>query len=172
MEINNKIIRAMSDFLEVEYIRLDEEDRISGYVVSPTFQGISSIARQEMIDKALTTGPHALTPQERRRVLMIAALTPLEYISVGSPIRIHRVRKMAGGDVEVLLHGGAPDAEYVRGVLNNQKGVRTSEPKQVAGAVGVLMSLRAKGTESTPLTKAKAIRVLKRDPYIEVMPNS
>src|SRR5215469_6939663 len=82
------------------------------------------------------------------------------------------LREMAGGTVEVLLHGGLSDAEYVRGALNNQKGVRTSEPKQVPGAVGILMSFRAKGTETTPLTKAKTIRVLKNDPYIEVMANS
>ena len=34
------------------------------------------------------------------------------------------------------------------------------------------MSFRAKGTEADPLTKAKAIRVLKKDPYIEVMANA
>lgn len=105
-------------------------------------------------------------------MLLIAALTPVEYEFAGSRIRIHRVRKMAGGTIEVLLDGGLSDAEHVRGILNNQKGIRTTEPKQVAAAVGMLMSFRAKGTETTPLKKAKAIRVLKNDPYIEVMVNS
>ncbi len=172
MGVKDKIITALSRFLDIEYIRLEEEDGISGFVVSPSFQGMSSMNRQELIDRALDEGGDALTPKERRQVLMIATLTPVEYQSVGSRIRIHRVRETAGGTIEVLLHGGLSDAEYVRGMLHNQKGIRTTEPKPVAGAIGVLTSFRAKGTESTPLTKAKVLHALKNDSYIEVMPNS
>jgi acid stress-induced BolA-like protein IbaG/YrbA len=172
MELKNKIMTALSRFLKIEYIRLEGDGEISGFVVSPTFQGMSSMDRQELIDKALYGCADALTPQERHRVLMIAGLTPQEYQSVGPRVRIHRVREMAGGDIEVLLHGGPSDADYVRGVLKHQKGIRTSEPKQISGAIGILMSFRAKGTEAAPLTKARVFRVLRHDPYIEVMPNS
>ena len=79
---------------------------------------------------------------------------------------------MAGGVVEVLIRGTLSDAEYVQGALNHQKGVQTTEPKQAAGAIGVLMSFRAKGTPAIPLTRAKVINILKKDPYIEVMPNA
>jgi hypothetical protein len=57
-------------------------------------------------------------------------------------------------------------------VFTKQKGVTTSEPKPVAGATRGLMSFRAKGTEANPLTKEKAVRVLKKDPYIEVSANA
>jgi hypothetical protein len=74
--------------------------------------------------------------------------------------------------VEILLHGGLSDAEYVRGVLNNRKGVQTYGPKAVSGAIGVLMSFLAKGSEADPLTKEKAIQALKKDRYIEVVENA
>lgn len=103
---------------------------------------------------------------------MIAGVTPEEYESVGARIRVHEVNEVAGGAVEILLHGGLSDAEYVRGILNDQKGVKTAKPKQVPGAVGILTSFHAKGTEPNQLTKAMAIRVLKDDRYIEVMANT
>ena len=103
---------------------------------------------------------------------MIAGLTPEEYEAVGARIRVHKVKEMAGGAVEVVLHAGRSDAEYVRGALKNQNGVETSEPEPVSGAAGVLMSFRAKGPAANPLTKEKVIRVLKKNPYIEVMRNA
>ncbi len=171
MEIKDKIVKALSRVLEIEYVRLDEEGRISGHVVSPTFQKLSSLARQELIDDALKTGPDALTRPERRRVVMIAALTPMEYLSVGTPIRIQLVRERAGNTVEILLDGGLSDAEYVREKLNDQKGVQTTKPRlvRIPGVSGTRTAFRAKGTETSPLTKAKTLRVLKKDPYIEVM---
>ena len=56
--------------------------------------------------------------------------------------------------------------------INHQKGVKTTDPKQVRNGRGIAMSFRAKGTEAIPLTKEKAIRVLKKDPYIEVAPSA
>ena len=103
---------------------------------------------------------------------MIAGLTPKEFKEVGVPVRVHEVREMSGGILEVLLHGGPPDAEYVRGVLNNQRGVTTTQPEPPPGAVGILMRFRAKGTATHRLTKDRAIRVLGDDPYVEVMPNA
>ena len=70
--------------------------------------------------------------------------------------RIHKVREIPGGTVEVQLHGIPSDAEYVRKALANHNGIHTTEPKPVSGAVGVLMSFRAKGTEASVLTKDNA----------------
>ena len=130
---------------------------------------MSTLDRQGLIEKALEP---LLSQAELRQVLMIAGLTPVEYEAVGARIRVHRVREMAGGVVEIVLHGGLSETQYVRAALNNQKGVHATDPKPVDGAVGVLMSFRAKGTEANPLTKEKAIRVLKKDRYIELMANA
>jgi hypothetical protein len=170
MDLKDKIINALFQSLQPEYVRLDDDDGISGFVVSRVFKGMSTLNRQGRIDEVLQNA--SLTQQEQRRILMIAGLTPEEYEAVGARIRVHKVKEMAGGVLEVLLHGGLSDAEYVRGALNNQKGVRTTDPKPVSGAIGVLMSFRANGSEANPLTKEKAIRVLKKDQYIEVMSNA
>jgi acid stress-induced BolA-like protein IbaG/YrbA len=172
MDIKEKIIKALSQALTIEYIRLEDDDGISGFVVSPQFEGMSTFDRQRLVEDALRNSTAALTPEERRQVLMIAGLSPVEYEAVGARIRVHRIKEMAGGAIEVLVDGGLSDTEFVRGVLNNQKGVRTTEPKRVSGALGVLMSFRAKGAEAAPLTKEKVLRILKEDSYIEVMPNA
>ncbi|MEX2120405.1 MAG: hypothetical protein WD847_12485 [Pirellulales bacterium] len=172
MDVKEKIIKALAKSLRIDYIRLEDDDGISGYVVSSQFKDMPTLARQELIDDALGNAPDPLAPDERRQVLMIAGLTPIEYEAVGAPIRIHRIKELPGPTIEVFLHGGLSDAEYVRGALNNQKGVKTTEPTPVPGAPGVLMSFRAKGTRANPLTKQKAIRILKSDAYVAVMPNA
>ena len=167
MDVRDKIEEALRQALQCEYIRLEDENGITGFAVSARFENRSSLDRQETIEDVLNK---ALSPEERRRVLMIAALTPTEYSAVGAKIRVHKVKSVANG-VEVLLHGGLSDAEYVRGALNNLKGVKTSEPKQSPGATGTLTYFRAVGSKENPLTKGKAIGTLKNDPYIEVAPN-
>jgi hypothetical protein len=170
MDLRDKVISVLVQALEPEYVRLENDEGLSGFVVSRRFEGMPSLDRQEKIEEALRGA--SLAPEERRQVIMIAGLTPAEYDAAGIRIRVHRVKEVAGGAVEVLLHGGTSDAEYVRGSLNNQKGVQTTNPKPVSGALGVLMSFRAKGTEANPLTKEKILRALKKDPYIEVMSNA
>jgi hypothetical protein len=162
----------LREFIEVDFVRLEEDDGISGFVVSPQFQNMSMLDRQGLIGDALSKASNPLNPKEKRHVLMIAGLTPLEYDSVGARIRIQKVKELAKGALEIILHGGSSDAEYVRRALNDQHGVQTTEPKPVADAVGILMSFRVKGTGATPMTKAKAIRILKSDRYIQVMPNA
>lgn len=169
MDLEEKIVTALGA-LTPDFIRLEDDDGISGFVVSDMFAGMSSWDRQSKIDEILAAA--ALTREERRRILMISALTPREYRTVGAKIRVHRVKEMAGGAVDVLLHGGPPDAAYVRGALNNQKGVKTTDPKPAPNMVGTFMHFRATGTEATPLTKGRTIRVLKGDRYIEVMPDA
>ncbi len=133
---------------------------------------MSTLDRQVLIDDALRKTKARLTPKELRQILMIAGLTPAEYDTVGARITVHNVKELAGGAVELLLHGAPSDAEYVRGALKHQKGIQTTEPRQVRGAVGALMSFRAKGSATAPLTKARAICILKNDQYIQVMPNA
>jgi len=170
MDLKDRIVNVLMQSLHAEYVRLEDDDGLTGFVVARMFEGMSAIDRQEKIEEALQNA--SFSREERRRVIMIAALTPAEYDAVGARIRVHKVKEMAGGVIEVLLHGGLSDAEYVRGSLKNHKGIKTTDPKLVSGALGVLMSFRAKGTAANPLTKEKAIRVLKKDQYIEVVSNA
>ncbi len=171
MGITDKIINSLQEPLHAEYIRLDDDDGISGYVVSSQFEKMSPLDRQQLIDEALRGAADPLSSEEQRQILMIAGLTPLEYESVGARIRVHKIRELGDGSLEVLLHGGYSDAKYVRRALNNQEGVTTTEPEQSPGARGILMTFRAKGTDANPLTREKAANVLEADSYIEVMQN-
>jgi acid stress-induced BolA-like protein IbaG/YrbA len=170
MDIKDKIVKALFEELKPEYVRLEDDDGISGFVVSAQFEGMSSLDRQTRIDEILSKA--SLDRKENRRVLMIAALTPEEYEAVGARIPVRSVKEMAGGTVEVRVQGGFSDAEYVRGALNNQKGLQTTEPKPIGSVLGTLMSFRTKGTDANPVTREKVIRFLKKDNYIEVMPNA
>ena len=77
MDLKEKIVAALSSSLPVQYIRLEEDGDISGFVISPQFNGMTSLERQRVIDEALTRASPPITAKERRRVLMIAGLTPL-----------------------------------------------------------------------------------------------
>jgi acid stress-induced BolA-like protein IbaG/YrbA len=169
MDVKEKVRSALVHELDPEHVRLEDDDGISGFVVSRRFTGMSSFDRQGKIEETLDRA--SLAADERRQVLMIAGLTPDEYAAIGARVRVHKVKETAGGALEISLHGGLSDAEYVRGTLRRQKGVRTTDPKSVPGPVGGLMVFRAHGTKANPLTKVKAIRILKKDPYIEVMSN-
>lgn len=172
MDIRDQILKALTKRFTIDYARLDNGERVSGFVVSPQFRTLSALDRQRLIDDALNQASELLPQEQRRRILMIAALTPEEYAAVGVPVRIQRVRETAGGGVEIVLQGNVSDAEYVRGRLLHEKGVQTTEPKQVSSIAGTLTRFRAKGTVVSPLTKAKALRLLKNDRSIEVMPNA
>jgi hypothetical protein len=172
MDIKEKIVSALQQPLGASYIRLDDDDGISGFVVADRFVGMSTLDRQRLIDDALGRASPALEPQERRRVLMIAALTPAEYDAVGANIMVLKVKERAGGSVEVLVNGGLSDVEYVRGALKLLKGVKTTEPKQTTGPAGTLMSFRAEGSKASPLSKDTVVHVLERQPYVTVMPGA
>jgi hypothetical protein len=167
MDVKDKIMNALLRPLKAEYVQLDDDDGISGFVVSRLFQKMDTLDRQLMIDEALQKA--RLTQDQRRNILMIAGLTPEEYDAVGVRIRVHKVKDIAPGEVEVLVHGGWSDAEYVRGALNNQKGVQTTVPHPSPGAPGVMMSFRVKGSTANPLTREKVMQILGHDKYIEVM---
>lgn len=172
MEICDKLLSALSRAMPVEYARLDDDDGVSGFVVSPAFDGLSTWDRQKLIEEALAKANPPLARAEQRHVLIIAGLTPAEYDEVGARIMVRKIRELAAGTVEVQVQGGPSDAEYVRGALTNEKGVKADEPKQLRGAAGMLMCFRARGTDTAPLTKAKALRLLKRDRYVAIMPGA
>jgi len=170
MDLKEKILTAFRRTLQPEYVHLDDDKGISGFVVSGTFFGMPALDRQTRIEEILKESPLGL--EERRQILMIAGLTPEEYDAVGARIRIEKVKEADGGAVEIQLHGGRSDADYVRKALKGQKGIQTTDPMPVNGAIGVLMSFQAKGTKANPLTKERTIRMLKKDQYIEVLTNA
>ena len=172
MDVKDKVIAALRDGLDVHYVRLEGDDGITGFVVSPRFQEMSSLDRQLLIENALENAKKPLSFRDRRQVLMIAGLTPEEYESVGAPIRIHKVKELGGGTFEILIHGGHSDAEYVRGALKSQKGVQTTDPEVPPGAAGILISFHVKSDKKIPLSKTRVIDILKTDKYIEVMTNA
>lgn len=172
MVLEEKIVILLKNSLDAEYVHLDADDGISGFVVSRKFEKVSTIDRQLIIEEALQKTADALSEKEQRRILMIAGITPLEYESVGAPIRVHRIRKLGDGSLEVLLRGGYSDALYVRGVLNSRKGVKTTEPKESPGAEGIFMFFVVKGTKKNRLSKHQAIKMLESDQYIQMMHGS
>jgi acid stress-induced BolA-like protein IbaG/YrbA len=110
MDLRFKIEKALREALKIDYVRLEDDDGIAGFVVSPQFKGVSSLDRQQRIDDALNKAADPLSLEERRRVFMIAGLTPAEYEAVGARVRVHRVKEMGRGAVEILLCGGLVDA--------------------------------------------------------------
>jgi hypothetical protein len=172
MDLTEKIMDALQHSLGAEYIRLDNDDGISGFVVSPQFESISGIDRQRLIDEALRNAADPLSAEEQRQILMIAGLTPLEYESVGTRIRVRRIKELEDGSLEVLLRGSYSDAVYVQSALRSQKDVTITEPEPNREATGTQMKFRARGTEANPLTKEKAISALKADRYIAVANNA
>jgi stress-induced morphogen len=95
MDLKDKIINVLSQALQPEQVRLDDDDGISGFVVSGAFEGMSTLDRQGKIEELLQNAE--LTHEQRRRILMIAGLTPEEYEAVGARIRVHRVKEKARG---------------------------------------------------------------------------
>ena len=82
MDLKEKVEIALKGVITATRIRLEEDDGISGYVVSSDFRGLSALDRQSLIDKALRTSAVKLTKPELRQILAIAALTPAEYETV------------------------------------------------------------------------------------------
>jgi len=82
-------------------------------------------------------------------------------------IRVHRVTELADGSLRIMIHGGFPEAEYVSGTLKMSKGVDVSGPVAGNGAPECVYIL-ARGTSANPLTRDRALRMLRDDEQIEV----
>jgi acid stress-induced BolA-like protein IbaG/YrbA len=82
VDLKEKVEIGLKGAITATRIRLEEDDGISGFVVSSDFRGKSALDRQTMIDKALRKSAVKLTKPELRQILAIAALTPAEYETV------------------------------------------------------------------------------------------
>jgi hypothetical protein len=79
VDIKNKVSTALSQSLTPDYIQLEDDDGISGFVVSTRFKQMPALDRQMLIDNALRGSAIKFTKAELRQVLAIAGLTPAEY---------------------------------------------------------------------------------------------
>lgn len=82
-------------------------------------------------------------------------------------IRVHRVTEFGDGSIEIMIHGGSPEADYVAGRLRMAKGVDVTEPVVGRGAPEFVYIV-ARGTPIDPLTLEAALRMLRCDEQIEV----
>ncbi|MFM7129811.1 MAG: hypothetical protein ACKO0V_10685, partial [bacterium] len=83
MDLKEKVLTALMENLKPEYLRIEDESGITGFIVANVFRGVSSLDRQKMIDDTLKNSSNPLSTKELRQVLLIAGLTPEEYRSVG-----------------------------------------------------------------------------------------
>jgi acid stress-induced BolA-like protein IbaG/YrbA len=82
VDLKEKVERALEGYLHPDLIQLEDDDGISGFVVSEEFRGVSAFDRQTVIYKALRAPSAKISRTELRRVLGIAALTSVEYEAV------------------------------------------------------------------------------------------
>jgi hypothetical protein len=83
-------------------------------------------------------------------------------------IRIHYVKQLEDGSLEVMIRGNHADADYVSRRLKMEKGVMIGEPKQKEGMDGFIYLL-IHSTPSYPFTRERAIQMLNEDQDIEVV---
>ena len=79
MDLKEKVTEALRRSLVPDSIVLEDDDGISGFVVSAKFRRMTALDRQRLIDQILRDPESEVTKPELRRILAIAALTPAEY---------------------------------------------------------------------------------------------
>jgi acid stress-induced BolA-like protein IbaG/YrbA len=82
VDLKEKVTIALKGAIADARLRLEDDDGISGFVVSAEFNGMSALDRQALIDKVLRHSTVRFSKQERRNILAIAALTPAEFETV------------------------------------------------------------------------------------------
>jgi stress-induced morphogen len=79
MELVKKAEKLLKQaFPRPDKVKLKDEDGITGVVTSARFRGMSSLDRQELIWDALDRN---LTPEERRKIVIVIAVSPEEEIA-------------------------------------------------------------------------------------------
>ncbi len=79
MAVARKLKRILEErFPPPDKVKLRDEDGIIGVVTSKRFRRLDSMQRQDIIHDILTT---SLTPAERRKVVIIVAVTPEEELA-------------------------------------------------------------------------------------------
>jgi acid stress-induced BolA-like protein IbaG/YrbA len=82
VDLKEKVTAALKGAIADARLRLEDDDGISGFVVSGEFRGMSALDRQTLIERALRNSAVKFSKQERRHILAIAALTPAEFETV------------------------------------------------------------------------------------------
>ena len=90
----------------------------------------------------------------------------MNKLQIRIKIKVHSVRQLANA-LEVLIHGNSADAQYVSDRMNSEKGVKVREPTEKPGMPGFIYIV-VEGHREKPLSRQRAIAVLKADPNIEV----
>ena len=83
MDLKEKVEAALERYFHADRVRLENDEGISGYVVSTQFQKMPALDRQTAIYDALRKSSVPLSKAEIHQVLAIAALTPAEYEALG-----------------------------------------------------------------------------------------
>ncbi len=77
-ELAEKVKRILRNaFPRLDSLEIHDDDGIIGVLVSPMFEGLESIDRQNMIWDALDRN---LEPDEKRQIQIIVAATPEEHM--------------------------------------------------------------------------------------------
>jgi acid stress-induced BolA-like protein IbaG/YrbA len=76
-ELVKKVRRILGSAFPQSTLDIRDDDGIIGVLVSPTFEGLASIDRQDMIWDALDRN---LEPDEKRQIQIIVAATPEEHM--------------------------------------------------------------------------------------------
>jgi len=87
MALLRKVKKILAEsFPPPDKISLQDDDGLIGVITSERFKGMDSMDRQNWIGEILKAG---LTPEEKRRILAIVAVTPEEAVlhTNGRPAR-------------------------------------------------------------------------------------
>lgn len=79
MDVGKKVKTALSRAFKPVDLDIEDDDGIIGVVVSDRFRKVESIDRQTLVQHALR---ESLTAEEMRHVLVIAPMTPEEYVAL------------------------------------------------------------------------------------------
>lgn len=82
MDLREKVASALHESLKLDHIQLEDDDGISGIIVSAQFRGVSAMDRQMLVPNALRKSSVKLTRADLSRILAIAPLTPAEYAAI------------------------------------------------------------------------------------------
>ncbi len=80
MGLKEKVWQTLSDYFTPDEMVLNDDEAITGFLVSPRFKKMETLDRMDLVDTALATGK--FTRRERGKILLIAPLTPAEYKAV------------------------------------------------------------------------------------------
>ena len=79
MDLQEKVTSILQEAFQPEQLVLEDDDGITGYLISTRFSGMDSIDRQGLIYDALRAKEANLSKAELRRILAISPVTPEEY---------------------------------------------------------------------------------------------